>query len=224
MHVAVSEEAKAYLIARKRGSEGSALLIGEDYAGTLINDGWSPYDRFWRAMHQTCIAHLLRRSHELLERARGGAVIVPRKVKALLQESLEVRDLRDAGKITPQAAAARADELEARMKQLVTPVKTNAANDRFCRHLFRHTIHLFTFLRHPGIDATNYRAEQAIRPAVVNRKVWGGNRTETGAVAQSILMTVWFTAVKKGRDAMGFMSQVLRSPKSTRPLPLLNTG
>ena len=224
MHVAVSEEAIAYLIARKRGIEGSALLIGEDYAGTLIHDGWSPYDRFWRAMHQTCIAHLLRRSHELLERARGGAVIVPRKVKALLQESLEVRDLRDAGKITPQAAAARADELEARMKQLVTPVKTNAANDRFCRHLFRHTKHLFTFLRHPGIDATNYRAEQAIRPAVVNRKVWGGNRTETGAVAQSILMTVWFTTVKKGRDAMGFMSQVLRSPKSTRPRLLGGSG
>jgi transposase len=224
MHVAVSEEAIAYLIARERGFEGSARLIGEDYAGKMIHDGWAPYDRFWRAIHQTCIAHLLRRCHELLERAKGAAVIVPRKVKLLLQQSLQVRDLRDTGKITPRAAAARADELEARMKQLTRAVKTHAPNDRLCRHVFRHTSQLFTFLRHPGIDATNYRAEQGVRPAVVNRKVWGGNRTETGAVAQSILMTVWFTSLKKGRDAMEFVSQVLRSPKSSRPMLLDGSG
>ena len=44
-----------------------------------------------------------------------------------------------------------------------------------CRKLVAHlaTEHhaLFRFLTHPGLDATNWRAEQAIRPAVVNRKV-----------------------------------------------------
>jgi transposase len=30
----------------------------------------------------------------------------------------------------------------------------------------------------PTIDATNLRAEHAIRPAVVARKVWGGIRTD----------------------------------------------
>jgi hypothetical protein len=33
-------------------------------------------------------------------------------------------------------------------------------------------MHWFWFLIDPTIVATNYRAEQAIRPAVVNRKVW----------------------------------------------------
>ena len=32
-----------------------------------------------------------------------------------------------------------------------------------------------------GIDATHYNAEQAIRPVVVNRKGWAGNRTSAGA-------------------------------------------
>ena len=36
---------------------------------------------------------------------------------------------------------------------------------------------LFTFLRVPGVQATNWRAEYAIRPPVVCRKAWGGNRT-----------------------------------------------
>jgi len=199
MHVAVSDDAVAYLIARERGVEASALLIGQDYAGTLIHDGWASYDRFWRAMHQTCLAHLLRRCHELLETATRGAVIFPRKVQAILQESLETRDLRDANAITAKAAARRADDLQERMTRLVMPVKTHAPNERLAAHLQRHASQLFTFLRHKDVDATNYQAEQAIRPAVVNRKVWGGNRTEAGAVAQSILMTVLFTAAKLKR-------------------------
>ena len=36
---------------------------------------------------------------------------------------------------------------------------------------------LFTFLRQPGLDATNWRAELAIRFGVILRKVWGGSRT-----------------------------------------------
>jgi transposase len=223
LHAAVSDNAVAYLIARQRGFEASALLIGENYAGKLIHDGWASYDRFRRAIHQTCLAHLLRRCHEMLETATGGAVIFPRKVKALLQEALQTRDLRDAGQITVGAALAGAEDLQERMMRLTAPTKNNAANERPACHLFRHQGQRFTFLRHKRIDATNYRAEQAIRPAVVNRKVWGGNRTEAGAVAQSVLMSVLFTAIKQGRNAMEFISQVLRSSATRRPM-LADTG
>ena len=37
---------------------------------------------------------------------------------------------------------------------------------------------------------TNWRAEQAIRPAVVTRKVCGGNRTRHGADTQQILASI----------------------------------
>jgi transposase len=224
LHVAVTGDAVAYLVARQRGVEASALLIGQDFAGTLVHDGYASYDRFWRATHQTCLGHLIRRGKELLETARRGAVVFPRKVKAILQESLQVRDQRDAGQITAAAATAKADELEARMCRLTTPLKTDAANERLAAHLHRHGRQLFTFLRCKGIDATNWRAEQAIRPAVVNRKVWGGNRTEAGAAAQAVLTTVLFTAAKLKRDGMQFVSQLLRSAPAHRPLLLPDTG
>ena len=66
-----------------------------------------------------------------------------------------------------------------------------------------------TFLEVPGLDATNWRAEQAIRPAVVNRKVWGGNRTAAGAEAQSILMSVLRTCHQQARYSMAFIRQTL---------------
>src|SRR5207247_2182667 len=168
--------------------------------------------------------HLLRRCHERRQTATRGAVCFPRKVKALLQESLQARDLRDARRLTVAAANARADELQQRMTTLLRPIKSNAANERFARHLWTHRDELFTFLRHRGLDATNWRAEQAIRPAVVNRKVWGGNRTEAGATAQSILMTVWFSAAKRGHDAMAFVSNLLCAPPDHRPLLIPDTG
>jgi len=57
-----------------------------------------------------------------------------------------------------------------------------SANQRLANHLRRERDAMFTFLYCPGLDATNYRAEQAIRPMVVTRKVWGGNRTEKGRI------------------------------------------
>lgn len=218
LHAAVTDDAVAYLIHRRRGFEASSELIGEDYAGVLIHDGWRPYERFWCAAHQTCLAHLLRRCHELLQTATRGAVRFPRAVKAILREALDTRGRRDAGLITPATAARRARDLQGRIVTLTEVVKTNAANERLAAHLFGQRHHLFTFLRREGIDATNWRAEQALRPAVVNRKVWGGSRTERGADAQSVLMTVCQTARRRGLDPMRWISNALLDPHATPPL------
>ena len=92
-------------------------------------------------------------------------------------------------------------------------MRTDQANERLAKHLYKHRDQMFTFLRRSGIDATNWRAEQAIRPAVVNRKVWGGNRTLAGAEALSILMTVLRTCAQQHRDALDFVSRALRAQR-----------
>jgi transposase len=84
--------------------------------------------------------------------------------------------------------------------------------------MMNHGIHWFWFLIDPTIVATNYRAEQALRPAVVNRKVWGGNRTWLGAQAQGILMSVIRTCEQRASDPFAFLIDVLCRP---RPLLLL---
>ena len=100
---------------------------------------------------------------------------------------------------------------------LVFPPKTNAANERLAQHLWKHRDDLFTFLRQPGLDATNWRAELAIRFGVILRKVWGGSRTWAGAPrAQAVLMSVWRTCWQQGRSALDFLSQLLRGT----PVPL----
>jgi transposase len=70
---------------------------------------------------------------------------------------------------------------------------------------------MFTFLTEPGVQATNWRAEQALRPAIVNRKSWGGNRTHNGARAQQITMSVIRTARQQNIDPIELMATAQRS-------------
>ena len=74
-------------------------------------------------------------------------------------------------------------------------------------------MHWFWFLIDPRIAATNYRAEQAIRPAVVNRKVWGGNRTWRGAAAQSIVTSVIRTGEQRTLNVFEFLHNTLCYPQ-----------
>jgi len=73
-------------------------------------------------------------------------------------------------------------------------------------------------LTDPKTDATTWRAEQALRPAVVNRKVWGGNRTWWGAEAQAILTSLLAALRQRGREALEWFSAA-RCARIPQPLP-----
>jgi transposase len=62
------------------------------------------------------------------------------------------------------------------------------------------------------VQATNWRAEQAIRPAVVSRKAWGGNSTRAGADTWQVLASVLRTASQQDRDPIELLARLLRAP------------
>ena len=203
-----------YSIQPGRGYREAAEILGEDYAGVLVADGWAPYQKFDEATHQTCLAHLLRRCNEMLEQATGGAVRFPRVVKEILQTALGVRDQRDAGEIDAAAVAQAKEELQAEMDRTLSGQFTNPSNQRLAKHLILHQDQLFLFLERTDVEATNWPAEQGIRPAVVNRKTSGGNRTAEGSQAQAVLMSVLRTLQQHQRGALEVLSQLLRSPQA----------
>ena len=224
LHTLVGPEATAYVIDPTRSSVVAEDILGIDYAGLMVHDGWAPYDRFTTADHQQCLSHLLRRCDELEATATRGAVCFPRRVAELLRTGLDLRDRHEAGEVSSHGLAVARGRLQNELFQTVVPPKTNAANERLAQHLWNHIDELFTFLRHPGLDATNWRAELAIRFGVILRKVWGGSRTWVGARAQSVLMSVWRTCWQQGRSALDFLSQILRGapmavPWPRRPIP-----
>ncbi len=220
LHTLVGPEATAYVIDPTRSGDVTQAILGLNYDGTMIHDGWSPYDQFQDARHQQCLNHLLWRADEMAATATRGAVCFPRRVAELLRIGLELRDRHAAGEISGHGLAVARGRLENQMSDLIFPAKTNAANERLAQHLWAHRHDLFTFLRQPGLDATNWRAELAIRFGVILRKVWGGNRTWEGARAQAVLMSVWRTCWQRGHNGLDFLSQLLRRGPAVVGLPL----
>ena len=101
-----------------------------------------------------------------------------------------MRDRRNAGGLSAHGLATARGRLLARLSRLIDNPPPLDDAERFAAHLAIEFPAIFTFLCDPSVDATNWRAEQAIRPAVVIRKVCGGNRTRKGADTQQMLASV----------------------------------
>jgi hypothetical protein len=278
----VGDGVTVYLIASGRGYDEAERILGAEFSGVLERDGWAPYRRFCHASHQSCVAHLLRRSAEMIADSVAGQARIPRALRRLLLEALRVRErYRDLlagtgqviegtaveisadggprqGRVAPAAprelpagaaerAAANGEAppplaedrasieeatsgepsgglnhpaleqevaaLEERLDALLRRNPTYRPNQRLLRHLEAEREHLLTFLTRPGVEATNWRAEQAIRPAVVNRKSWGGNRSWRGAGTQQVAMSVIRTARQQGLCPIELMAAAHREPE-----------
>jgi len=208
-----------YAIRPGRGFGDAATILGEEFAGVLTRDGWAPYRRFAHADHQTCLAHLLRRARLLqIDHPRSPFAV---RVQQRLQQALALRDRHAAGEVSAHGlAVARGRLLEQTLDLLTRTRSAIPAVQRFVAHLTVEASALFTFLGDPAIDATNWRAEHAIRPAVVMRKVCGGNRSVHGAQTQQVLASVLRTTHLRGLDPAAILVTLLRAPTPIVPLSL----
>lgn len=209
-----------YAIQPGRGLAQATAMVSQDYAGVLVRDGWQSYRQFTHARHQTCLAHLLRTCRRLLLDYPDQPFV--RAVKRILQAALRTRTQYQQGALSAHGlAVARGQYLE-RLGRLLerTPSRRRLVR-RFQAHLVREYDAIFSFLFEPTLDATNWRAEQALRPAVVTRKMCGGgNRTARGAQSQQVLTTLLRTADQRGLDATALLASLLTAPRPTVPVPL----
>jgi transposase len=215
--VFVTADTTVYRILDGRGFEEAVTVLGPDFAGVLVRDGWAPYRRFRDAVHQTCLAHLLRRCATLIQ-DHHDEHFAPR-VQALLQRGLRVRDRYLAGTMSAHGRAVARGHLQNQLNGLIEQPGPRVIAQSFAAHLAVEFPAIFTFLLAPDvIDATNWRAEHALRPAVVTRKVCGGNRSARGAQTQEVLASVLRTTRQRQLEIGDLLPELLRSPQ---PLVIL---
>ena len=158
-------------------------------------------------------AQLLRRCHELLETPpTTGCAAYVAQIKRVFQDALALRDRRDAGRVSAHGVRVSKGRLEARMDRILDDPDLDDESLRFALHLLRKRDALFLFLERPDVAATNFRAEQAIRPAVINRETSGGNRTPRGARTREVLMSVLRTCALRCVSAIEALKQMLHAP------------
>jgi transposase len=208
--VAATARFVLYLIRRNRRHEVAMEVLRSDYGGTVVADGYVAYNYYSKATRQLCLAHLLRRCKELLEVARAPDAGFPRAIRAWILHALALRNRRDHGEISEHGLLVAIGRLATQRDRLLARWNRCEENRTFAKHLRHHRNDLLTFLYLPEVDATNWRGEQALRGAVITRKISAGNRTARGAHAQEVLASVLRTAVAQKIDPVSLIVRVLR--------------
>jgi transposase len=135
------------------------------------------------------------------------------QVQALLQAALATRDRHRTGRVSDQGLAVARGQYVNRLDRLL-PTRPSRLADarRFAAHLRTEFEAVFSFLFDPTLDATNWRAEHALRPAVITRKMCGGgNRTRRGAQSQQVLASVLRTAHQRGLNTTAVLVTALQA-------------
>lgn len=166
-------------------------------------------------MPTSAYAHLLRRCRELATDYPRAAW--PERVHAVLQRALAVRDWRNGA--TSRHRARRSPAAGSSTNSPTSAI-TRFAHRRCNASRRISAVELpavFGFLFDPAVDATNWRAEQALRPAVAMRKVCAGNRSARGLQTQYILASLLRTAVQRQVANRMTIARLLRSARPIVP-------
>ena len=183
----VTDTATVYQVRERHRNEEVRERIPADYAGTMITDRAPIYDAAELAAikRQVCLYHVLRSITEVTEAKAGRARRFGAELKALLKQALELWHERRAGPpVEDYAERVRRTKMDItwhlRDRELTDP-----DNQRLLDGLGR--CHdqgsLVRFLDDPSIEPTNDRAERALRPAIIARKVSHCTKTARGTAA-----------------------------------------
>jgi transposase len=192
-----------YLVDPSRGRDVVVNVLGNAYEGILVSDCLSAYEKLG-CHQQKCYAHHLKAIARAAEEYPNSAFLA--EARMLLKSALAVHSLRD--RISEDAYGGLVGRLEKWADRLLDP-SVPVDHHKIAKRLRKRRRHLFTFLHHRGVDATNNAAERALRPAVVARKISCGNRTERGKKTWQVLASVAATCSQQRRSFTRLVEKVV---------------
>ena len=167
------------------------------------------------------MAHVLRSISEVVETKKGRGRSFGNRLKRLLREAMELWQAYHRGEAVDFAGKAERLRREVSCHLRDRPL-TDPDNWRLQNELGWHNDrgNLLRFLDDPSIEPTNNRAERALRPAVIARKVSQCTKNTQGAEAFAAFTSVIRTLARNSdQSVLEEISQVFRGA-SVRASPL----
>jgi len=203
-----------------RSKEVVANLLGDDYAGWLMSDGYGVYREHVRRLR--CWAHLLRKARGLEESFEAQACAFGREARALLERLMRAVY---AARETPPGEALEvryAAELAAFAECCERAQGSSHAKTRaLAVELLRDWAAIFAVLAHPELPLTNNEAERMLRHWVLWRRISHGTRTAVGSRAFALLASVIETCRRRAHAPWPYLAAVIAAARDGRALPRL---
>jgi transposase len=202
--VFANKDSTVYRVAEGRGRKVVVETLGSDYGGVLVSDCLSVYDEV-NELQQKCYSHHLRAVSAALEEAPSTYL---EELRGMLRAALALK----GAAVEPAMQAQLRAALENKAQELLSTPRLGL-EEKVRLRLYKQRDHLFTFLDHPEVEATNNLAERQLRPAVIARKLSCGNKTSRGARTLEILSSLAATCAQRGESFAKLVSQAaLLSP------------
>src|SRR6266478_2119741 len=170
----------------------------------LVSDCLAIYDDA-TVLQQKCYAHHHKaiRQAKALHPEQGEGFLC--EVEAMLRAAVALQQQK--ADLSLEIFSALRQALEHKAVQLLEPPRREPNEEAVRKRLNKQRDHLFTFLDHDGVDATNNLAERQLRPAVIARKISCGNKTLKGAQAWQVLASIAATCRQDGRSFIQFVAE-----------------
>jgi transposase len=194
-------------------------LLGSDFSGVIHCDRARMYWSF--GCLQWCWAHLKRDFQALIDdpcptKKRLGHDLM-RPTQELFALWQKVRD----GTISRRTFRRLMQPIRQRVDALLLRGYYNAHTCGFCKELVEHGEHLWTFVDIEGIQPTNNAAEQALRHAVIWRKLSFGTQSASGSRFVERLLTVIETCRRQSRNVFSWLVESVQAHIQQQPTPSL---
>ena len=202
-----------YVVAQSRGRDLLNDVLGTDFGGVLISDCLAIYDDATE-LQQKCYAHhfkAIRKAKELHPQQGEGFL---GQVEAMLHAAAALKQQK--ADLSSEIFCDLRQALEGKAAQLLEPPRSEPSEEAVRKRLNKQRDHLFTFLDHDGVDATNNLAERQLRPAVIARKISCGNKTQKGAGTWQILTSLAATCAQRATSFIAELARLLPS-KGAKP-------
>jgi len=196
----------------QRPCRGFAVIeevLGRHWAGKIGHDGWAPYDELLDALHQQCLFHPLARIREMMQSAPRGVRGFLKAVQRLFQDAIDLHGRYVEGEVSDHGLAVARGRLAGSQGEILSRGLRYGPSRTFQKHLRRHHNEWLTCLWYPELDPTNWRGEQAVRPAVILRKMSGGHRSPLGAWAQDVVGSIHRTSYQRGVDPLDLVGRIV---------------
>ena len=153
---------------------------------------------------QLCWSHILQDSKQLAEEFGAEGKYIHRKLK-------EIYDL--AKGLNHKGTAEMVEQLKAEVFQLTLRHYRHSITRKFVNNLYhRDGDDLFRFVIDVEIDSTNNISERELRALVIIRKISNGSRSQRGANATAILLSIIQTLRFKKENVLQGLQAILKNP------------
>jgi hypothetical protein len=192
--VLTSPSTTVFKVEDHRSSRVVTEVLTVDYRGVLVSDCLGTYDTLPYERKHKCIAHHQKAIREQLDSPGLGDRSYLEACQSFFRTVTTIWKVWD--QVTPEQQVAARTNLARQRDELLAREVTQPEDMRIHNRLQKQQPFLLTCLDYPeDVETTNNRAERALRPAVIARKVSCGNKTqrgeETWEVLTSLLVTWW---------------------------------